>query len=295
MSRPARPLSERLMEHVVKQPGADGCWEWQGYQIKSRYIQGRPGKEGHGYGMIGSGAKRGEKILTHRAMWEMLHGPIPDGMQVLHRCDNRCCVRPKHLFLGTPRDNTQDMLRKGRAYDHKGENCPASKLTESDIIDIRTLRAFGATTYDLASAFELKSSYISAICQGRTWRHVPLGAYRPRCISNRRPDRKPRAARNLGRNPTLRLEASARMRVCDDAVEVLRETGNSTVMRGDTRLLHQIANRAGIGSANRAQLTEQSVIQSLAKQPGILEPYMARSARNQPLRAFKLPASEAAA
>jgi len=64
-----------------------------------------------GYAMLG---RKGRKLYAHRVAWEEANGPIPEGMCVLHRCDNPPCVNPEHLFLGTHRDNTQDMLAKGR-------------------------------------------------------------------------------------------------------------------------------------------------------------------------------------
>lgn len=77
----------------------DGCWEWQGTK-----------------GTFGYGVARAWKRQTtaHRRAWELWHGSIPEGVHVLHRCDNPPCVRPDHLFLGTPADNVMDMIAKGR-------------------------------------------------------------------------------------------------------------------------------------------------------------------------------------
>lgn len=82
----------------------DGCWEWTGQ------------KHMRGYGLQ---AVHHVKRYTHRISWELTNGPIPAGMVVMHRCDNPPCVRPDHLVLGTKRDNTQDMLRKGRGRHQK--------------------------------------------------------------------------------------------------------------------------------------------------------------------------------
>lgn len=79
----------------------DGCWEWTG-SLNSG-----------GYGTVGRQGLTGRTL--HRLAWEMAYGPIPDGAQVLHRCDNRKCCRPDHLFLGTAADNIYDMIEKGRA------------------------------------------------------------------------------------------------------------------------------------------------------------------------------------
>ncbi|MGW2169160.1 HNH endonuclease signature motif containing protein [Streptomyces sp. NPDC001705] len=78
----------------------DGCWEWGASRHRN------------GYGQFHLPGKR--HALAHRASWLLLFGPIPDGLHVLHRCDNRPCVRPDHLFLGTRVDNMQDMAAKGR-------------------------------------------------------------------------------------------------------------------------------------------------------------------------------------
>ena len=78
-----------------------GCWEWTG--ARARF--------GHGLVHVGPGGKLAQ---THRVAWELMVGPVPEGMGVLHRCDNPPCVRPDHLFLGTQQDNVRDMWAKGR-------------------------------------------------------------------------------------------------------------------------------------------------------------------------------------
>ena len=84
---------------MAKGEKTDGCWLWTGATAS------------YGYGKM---MLDGETVRAHRAAYLLLVGPIPDGLYVLHRCDVRRCVNPAHLFLGTPSDNTKDMLAKGR-------------------------------------------------------------------------------------------------------------------------------------------------------------------------------------
>ncbi len=94
-----RPLDwkpDLIWRHVAK---GDGCWEWQAQRDKD------------GYGRI---ERVGRVFRAHRAAYELAYGPIPDGLQVCHTCDNPPCIRPDHLFLGTSRDNWQDSIDKGR-------------------------------------------------------------------------------------------------------------------------------------------------------------------------------------
>lgn len=88
-----------LEYHAIPVPES-GCWLFEGSTIK------------RGYGRLASSGQ----LTAHRASYERFYGPIPDGMCVCHACDVRSCINPNHLFLGTHRDNTQDMWQKGRQY-----------------------------------------------------------------------------------------------------------------------------------------------------------------------------------
>lgn len=93
----AKDIHERFWSKVKI---TEGCWEWVG------------SKQIGGYGELR--ATRTWKVLAHRVSWQLHYGRIPEGFYVCHHCDNRCCVRPDHLFLGTAQDNTDDMIAKGR-------------------------------------------------------------------------------------------------------------------------------------------------------------------------------------
>jgi hypothetical protein len=108
MSPPRIPLRTRFWASIGP-IGGEGCLLWEGTKAMN------------GYGVIRSGggnAAEGKQLLAHRLMWEAIKGPIPQGMCVLHRCDNPPCVRPSHLFLGTKGDNRRDCAAKGRSWKH---------------------------------------------------------------------------------------------------------------------------------------------------------------------------------
>ena len=151
-------FAQRFWKKVyIKSP--QECWEWR------RYIN-------HGgYGVAG---ERRQGINTaHRIAYKLTYGDIPNGMHVLHHCDNRSCVNPAHLFLGTNNDNIQDMVTKMRqAF---GEKHPKHKLSEQDVITIRLLYHTTDTTYNaLATKFGISKETISGIIAGRIWKHLPL-------------------------------------------------------------------------------------------------------------------------
>lgn len=121
-----------------------------------------------GYGSV---YWEGKCRKAHRMAWQAVHGPIPEGMCVCHRCDRPSCVNPDHLFLGTHRDNMHDMLKKGRRASTIGSKCPSALLTESVVRDIlldpRKQR-------DIAKAFGVSKSTVGAIKARVSWKHVTI-------------------------------------------------------------------------------------------------------------------------
>lgn len=109
-------------------------------------------------------------LYAHRMAWELTNGPIPDGLKVLHKCDNRGCCNPKHLFLGTPKDNSQDMARKDRST--YGIKNPRAVLTDQDVVEMRKLRLSGGLGKEIALKFGVSKTTVSMSTRGLSWRRV---------------------------------------------------------------------------------------------------------------------------
>jgi hypothetical protein len=156
----------QIADRSTPEPNS-GCWLWDGSVATTT-----------GYPILKHNRLTG---YAHRRVWEIVHGAIPSGMYICHACDVPCCVNPRHLFLGTPKDNSQDMLRKGRASWMvkpgrlmRGENVNTAKLTASDVVRIRRLGKDGMSHREIAALFGVCRSNVSHAIQGRNWKHVPF-------------------------------------------------------------------------------------------------------------------------
>ena len=133
------------------------CWNWLG------------AVQGSGYGHIKIPKTR-KNLLAHRVSYQIHYGDLNDALIICHKCDNKLCTNPEHLFQGTFMENTQDAVTKGRMY--RGEQCHQAKLTESEVRSIRYLRGLGAKFCHIASLYFVSPQTISDIIRKRTWGHI---------------------------------------------------------------------------------------------------------------------------
>lgn len=153
---------ERFWSKVAITANPDKCWEWQA------------GVNKKGYGKFSARNRSQSPLRSNRVVWELTHGKIPDDLWVLHSCDNPSCCNPKHLFLGTASDNTQDMMNKGRnrCGRLRGEQSTVHKLTAEQVAFIRQRYAEGDISQRaLARQVGVGQSQIQRILAGKSWRN----------------------------------------------------------------------------------------------------------------------------
>lgn len=150
-----KSILSRLFSKSRKMP--NGCIEFTGYKAHT------------GYGKL---RVSGKSEFAHRVSWSERFGDIPAGMFVCHKCDNRPCINPEHLFIGTRADNMADMRDKKRRMGIvavKGESHPGAKITERDVFEIRES---GERLKDIAKKYGLTSKYVWAVKNRITWKHI---------------------------------------------------------------------------------------------------------------------------
>lgn len=150
------PIDQRFWMRVKK---TATCWLWMA------------GTSKRGYGMLARGAHASGMVYTHQFSYELHIGTIPAGLYVLHTCDNRRCVNPAHLLLGTLQDNHRDMMQKGR--NARGESHGHTTLTEEQVRAIRARYAAGGISQrQLAREYRVSPDTLSSIVRRKLWAHV---------------------------------------------------------------------------------------------------------------------------
>lgn len=148
--------TQRFHESYIPEPNS-GCWIWDRCYFKF-----------HGYGLFFAAGKNKK---AHRISWEVFNSPIPQGMLVCHKCDNRACVNPDHLFLGTHKDNNADRATKRRSL--IGEKHHKAKLTEDDVREILWFRKnTKETTRSIANIYGVCQRTIVSIGIGENWHRI---------------------------------------------------------------------------------------------------------------------------
>lgn len=146
-------LKERFDVYTKRK---DGCWEWVGY------------RDPNGYGRMDVSDR---PMLAHRVSYLVHYGSIPDGMAVLHKCDQPKCVNPEHLFLGTQADNVRDMHAKGRAR-KRALRGPEHGMAKLDERKVRAIRAWQGSLKDIAARYGITASTACDVRKRKTWKHI---------------------------------------------------------------------------------------------------------------------------
>lgn len=146
----------RFESHVTPEP-TSGCLLWTG------------GVSIGGYGKF-TLAKNSGTATAHRWAWEQVHGPVPAGKILRHKCDQPACVNVNHLVTGTHAENSRDMTSRGRQA--RGERCRTAKLLPSDVRAIRIAHEAGAQTSTLAALYGVRDNNIWFIVNRKTWKHI---------------------------------------------------------------------------------------------------------------------------
>lgn len=151
------PKDAKRFESKFIRGSPDACWNWVGTFFNTGY---------------GAFWLNGQNRSAPRVSYEQANGSIEDGSFVLHKCDNRACVNPRHLYLGDAAQNATDRTERDRHWVPLGEASPHAKLTEADVKQIIERRRNGETYVALGEAYRVHSETIRQIFRGRSWKHV---------------------------------------------------------------------------------------------------------------------------
>ena len=156
-SRPGNPI-EVFHRNISNEDHPNGCWIYQRI-------------ENTGYGSI---TIKDKAIAAHRFSFSLYNGEIPKGLYICHRCDVKSCVAPNHLFLGTAKDNRQDMLQKKRGNAPRGTKQPHAQLNEQKVSEIKLKLKNGERQVDIAKEYSVNRSVIVDIKRGKNWHYVKI-------------------------------------------------------------------------------------------------------------------------
>lgn len=148
-------IRQKIADNVVKK--RNGCWIW---------------KRKKGYYGYGHTTYRSKSMSVHRVSWIVFKGEIPNGLCVCHKCDVPSCCNPEHLFLGTHKQNTRDMMQKKKVFDFVGEKNNQAILTNEIVLEMRKLKREGKRTIDIARQFNVKRATCSNAIHRVSWKHI---------------------------------------------------------------------------------------------------------------------------
>ncbi len=153
----SKPFVVRTVDIVLSSyvVSSSGCWEWTGTIMQ---------KEDYGIA-----CHRGKRQRAHRLSYMYHKGQIPEGLLICHTCDNPPCINPDHLYAGTPKDNSSDMVSKGRQNRPKGEDSARAKLTAVQVVEIRSDTR---KHKPIAKDYGIAVSTVSSIKQRTNWSHI---------------------------------------------------------------------------------------------------------------------------